>query len=37
MTVAGWITMCLCWTFVIGVCAFLIVKTLRHPEHKDPE
>lgn len=37
MTIAGWITMGLCWTFVIGFSVFLITKTLRTPEHKDDE
>lgn len=29
MTVAGWITMGICWTFVIGGCAFLLAQTMR--------
>jgi hypothetical protein len=37
MTLAGWITMGICWTFVIGFSAFLIAKTLRTPEHTDKE
>jgi Na+-transporting NADH:ubiquinone oxidoreductase subunit NqrD len=36
MTLAGWITMGLCWTFVTGFSVFLIVKTLRKPSH-NPE
>ena len=28
MTIAGWITMGLCWSVVIGLCLTLIIKTL---------
>ena len=35
MSVAGWITMGLCWTFVTGLSLYLIVKTLRTPRHPD--
>ena len=40
MTVAGWITMGLCWTFVIGFSICLVAKTLRassHPEESASE
>ncbi len=35
MSVAGWITMVLCWTFVTGLSACLVVKTLRTPHPAD--
>ena len=28
MTVAGWITMLLCWTTVTGLCLIFVIKTL---------
>jgi hypothetical protein len=38
MTVAGWITMALCWTLVTGFCGYLLYKTLRTPrQHGDAE
>lgn len=33
MTIAGWVTMVLCWSFVTGFSVFLIVRTLREPRH----
>ncbi len=35
MTVAGWITLTLCWTLVTGFSVFLVYKTLRTPRHHD--
>ncbi len=35
MTPGGWITMGLCWSFVIGFSVFLIVRTLRQPRQSD--
>lgn len=32
MSLAGLITMAFCWLFVIGFCAFLVIKTLRKPD-----
>jgi hypothetical protein len=29
MTLAGWITMVLCWTVITGFCLFLVFKTLQ--------
>ncbi len=37
MTVAGWMTMGLCWTLVIGFSIFLIAKTLRLPRPPDAD
>jgi hypothetical protein len=37
VTFAGMITMGACWCFVIGVCAFLVHKTLKTPRPKDEE
>lgn len=37
MTIAGWITMILCWSFVTGFSVFLIVRTLRDPRHSDEQ
>ena len=32
MTPAGWIMMCACWAFVIGLSTYLVAKNLRaHP------
>ena len=37
MTIAGWITMILCCSFVTGFSVFLIVRTLRDPRHSDEQ
>ena len=37
MSGAGWTTMILCWTFVIGFSVYLVIKTLRVPPHSDTE
>lgn len=29
MTIAGWITMCLCWSIVTIFCVVLIRRTLK--------
>ncbi len=34
MTVAGWVTLSLCWLLVSGFSLYFIVKTLRAPQHK---
>lgn len=34
MTIAGWITMGVCWSTVIVICIILIKKTLQTPEEK---
>ena len=33
MSIAGWITLTLCWAFVTGLCVYLVIKTLRAPHH----
>jgi len=37
MTPAGWITMGLCWTLVIGFSVVLVAKTLRAPHSPDDD
>ncbi len=37
MTLAGWITMMLCWSFVTGFSVFLIVRTMCQPHRPEEE
>lgn len=34
MTVAGWITMGVCWSVVITLCIVLIKRTLQTPDEE---
>ncbi len=35
MTIAGWMLMTTCWTFIIAFSAYLVYKTLANPRHDD--